>query len=168
MIKSTGALPAPVLFLSLVLLSLKPALFFNLFLRPADDFALQFGFFPLQLQRLLRFCAHPGLQALLSRFPLHPFGVGRRAPYSGLHSRTEPEPAVILQNKLPHLTVPGFCPKCDLARGLPVIVHPLKHTDPKGVFKKYRQLSVNNVHNEALLKCAAYKERTTRRGRLLT
>lgn len=97
--KSIGASSAPVLFSSLLLPQLEPALLSFLAPSPAGFAARRFARLPLQLQGLLGSCADTGAFGLPFRLALHPFRIRRFLFRGGGNRWTEPELIVVRQKK---------------------------------------------------------------------
>ena len=155
----------PMLFFSLLLFQIEKALLFGYFLLAALLLTLGFHHLTLQLQRLLRFCTDTGMLQLLCCVARPTFWIVSLMPDFNLNSRTELQFIVVFEDKCPYFAVLRLCTESDFAHGQFPVFHPFKYAYPERFFKEYSKLRFVHI-NPSL--CVWDKERTTRRGRLLT
>ena len=158
----------PVLLIFLLLFQFKQARFLRFAHLAGDGLALEFVLLLLQLDGLLGLRSDAGGRSLSARFTLHPLRAFDRLLCNSCHSRAEPEFLTVFQNEFEQFAVTRFCAEGYFRGGQTTSFHILENAHPERVFEKHRQSKAYFAHDNSLLLELMSKERTTRRGRLLT
>lgn len=124
-----------VLFLFLLLLQFKESLSSGLLLRAGFEAALLPVLLMLQLQRLLRLCAHAALLELPPDLALKPFGVPAGFLFDGFNGRAEAQAVIAGLNKVKQVAVLRLrAENHPRGRELPIL-ETLKDAHPEGASK---------------------------------
>ncbi len=159
---------SPVLCLFLLLPQFKPVLGSRSFFIAALCLAHLFVLLVLQFKGLLRFRTYSGFPKLFTDFSPYPLRILRRLFHCCRYSRAELQIIIVIQDESVYILLPRLRSERHLRRRKLPFRDTFEHSCPERILKIHRKSAIYIAHNYPSSLIEMDKERTTRRGRLLT